>query len=160
VPDGLTTRDDIQQAFRRRHTYGSTDNIVVDFHTAANLQGEAVRAASSPEFQVRVMGTEPILRVDVIKNNRVIYTRRGDAGSSTLSFSFRDSAEFGGDFKDTSMAATTQIRNWEAPETGIRPRPKAPESYYYVRVLQSYGPAESEVEGEIAWASPIYVEQR
>jgi hypothetical protein len=37
VPDRVTTRADIQQAFRRRHTYASTDNIVVDFLRRRNL---------------------------------------------------------------------------------------------------------------------------
>jgi hypothetical protein len=155
VPDRITTRDDIQQAFRLRRTYASTDNIILDFHTDAALQGDAISASASPSFQVRVIGTEPILRVDVVKNNRVIYTRKGD--SNTLAFTFRDTAEFGGNFADTSMAATSQIKNWDTPETGIRPRPKAAESYYYVRVIQSFSEAERDAEGEIAWASPICV---
>lgn len=158
VPDRLTTRDDIQDAFRSRRTFGSTDNIVVDFYAGETIQGGEIQAAESPVFKVRVIGTEPILRVEVIKNNRVIYTRRG--GAQEISFSFLDTGEFGGDFSDTSMQPASQIKEWSRPETGIRPRPSSPESYYYVRVIQSYGPAKPQAEGEIAWSSPIFVRRK
>jgi hypothetical protein len=157
VPDRPATRDGIQDAFRRRHTYGSTDNIVVDFHTASAQQGDLIQAAESPVFQVRIIGTEPLLRVEVIKNNRVMYTREPEGGARRVEFTFRDAKEFGGGFADTAMAATSQIQNWQAPETGVRPRPSRPESYYYVRVVQSYSAAEPKAEGEIAWSSPIFV---
>ena len=113
-------------------------------------------------FTVSVLGTGPILKVEVIKNNRIIYTQRpaqGAADPSRLAFTFRDMAQFGGNFADTSMAPTSQIKNWDAPETGIRPRPKAKESYYYARVIQSYSAEEPEKDGEIAWSSPIFVRQ-
>jgi hypothetical protein len=128
VPDRVVTREDIQDALRRRHTYASTDNIIVDFSAGSALQGEELRAASSPTFQVAVTGTEPILRVEVIKDNRVIYTKSPAAKSVT--FTFQDSA--------------------------FRPDP----SYYYVRVIQSFSSAQPDMEGEIAWSSPIYVSGR
>jgi hypothetical protein len=155
TPDRPTTRADIQQAIRQRHTYASTDNIVVDFHAGEVLQGGAMQASESPTFQVSVQGTAPILRIEVIKNNRVVYTRPG--GPSELGFTFRDGSEPGGDFNETSMGETSQIKNWGKPETGIRPRPSSPESYYYIRVIQSFSAAQPEAEGEVAWSSPIFV---
>ena len=134
VPDRPTTRSDIQQALRARHTYASTDNIVVDFRAGDTLQGGEMTAASSPSFEVAVAGTEPILRVEVIKNERVIFTRTPDDAAGDprrLAFSFQDSA---------------------FAETG--------KSYYYVRVLQSFSPEKPDVEGEIAWSSPIFVRRK
>ena len=160
VPDGITTRDDIQESLLARRTYGSTDNIIVDFHSEGTIQGGELTTSSSPTFQVRVFATAPILKVEIIKNNRVIYTRapsRADRDPSRLEFVFRDVASMGGNFEDETMAATSEIRNWERPETGIRPRRSSRDSYYYVRVLQSYSRQEPEVEGEIAWSSPIFV---
>ena len=78
---------------------------------------------------------EPLLRVEIIKNNRVLYTRNPDANSGdgrTVEYTFRDNEKFA----DTSMAPTSQIRNWGAPETGIRPRPAGKTAYYYVRAIQ------------------------
>lgn len=157
VPDRLTTRADLQAAFRARRTYASTDNLVLDFRAGNVLQGAEMRASASPVFQVYVLGTEPLLKVEVIKNNRILYTRAVAPGRREASFSFRDTAQFGGNFADTSMGPTSQIKDWSRPETGIRPRPPDAPSYYYVRVVQRYSAAEPEREGEVAWSSPIFV---
>ena len=79
VPDGVTTRADILDAFRQRRTYASTDNIVLDFFAGETMQGGELKASKSPAFQVRVRGTEPILRVEIIKNNRIVFTRPPDS---------------------------------------------------------------------------------
>lgn len=158
VPDRVTTREEIQQALRQRHTYASTDNIVVDFSAGGALQGDEIASASSPPFRVSIKGTEAILRVEIIKNNRVIYTKAPDphtADPRQLTFTFQDTA-----FDDTDMQPTSQIKDWTRPETGIRPRPPGPQSYYYVRVVQSFSAAQRDVEGEAAWSSPIYVRRR
>ena len=163
VPDHVTTRADIQQAFRRRHTFASTDNIIVDFYAGETLQGGDLEAAASPTFHVAVRGTEPILRVEMIKNNRLIYTRSPEPGvpdARVVTFSFRDSTEFGGAFNDTAMHASSQIKDWNRPETGIRPRPAVAESYYYVRVVQSFSREKPALEGEIGWSSPIFVRRK
>ena len=162
VPDRITTRDDIQRAFRNRRSYASTDNIVLDFYAGNTMQGGEMAASSSPTFDVDVLGTEAILQIEVVKNNRVIYTRRpegGVPGPRHVRFSFRDTSEYGGNFADTSMGVTSQIKNWSKPETGVRPRPATKESYYYVRVIQSFGAGKPDLEGETAWSSPIFVRQ-
>ncbi|MDE0103953.1 MAG: hypothetical protein OXN89_16390 [Bryobacterales bacterium] len=151
VPDRVTSRQDLMDAFRNRRTYASSDNIVVDFHTAANHQGAAVTAAGPPEFTARVRGTAPILRIEVVKNNRIVYRQDG-RGSRNVEFLFRDE-----DYQDTSMGPTVSIQDWSRPETGIRARVNPRESFYYLRVLQSYSADEPEEEGEIAWSSPIFV---
>ena len=158
VPAGVTTRAAILDAFRRRRTYGSTDNIILDFSAGGVPQGGEMQASKSPVFEIKVRGTEPILRVEVIKNNRIVLTRTADAASAdprVIEFSYRDNEKF----DDTSMAPTSEIRNWDAPETGIRPRPAGKTAYYYVRVTQRFSRDLPEREGEIAWSSPIFVKQ-
>ncbi|MCP5117231.1 MAG: hypothetical protein GY953_40925, partial [bacterium] len=150
----------IQDALSARRSYASTDNIVLDFVAGETMQGGELVAASSPSFKVNVHGTAPILRIDVIKNNRRIYTHSPEAATRSASFTFRDEASFGGNFTDTTMAPTSQITNWAQPETGIRPRPDEPVSYYYIRVLQSFSPEARDRPGEVAWSSPIYVHRR
>jgi len=151
VPDRVTSRQDLMDAFRNRRTYASSDNIVVDFHTAAAHQGAAVTAAGPPELIARVRGTAPILRIEVVKNNRIVYRQDG-RGSREVEFLFRDE-----DYQDTSMGPTVSIQDWSRPETGIRARVNPRESFYYLRVLQSYSADEPAEEGEIAWSSPIFV---
>ena len=160
VPEGATSREDLQESMRRRRTYASTDNIVVDFRTETTLQGGELHATESPHFEVEVVGTASLLKVEIIKNNRIVYTRSPEANASNpqrMKFTFQDLKAFGGDFRDTSMSPTTQIKDWSQPETGIRARPDSGMSYYYVRVLQSFSSDEPSKEGEIAWSSPIFV---
>ncbi len=152
VPDGVTTREDLLDAFRKRRTYASTDNIAVDFHASGQHQGAVIGASQSPVFNVRVRGTGPILTVEVVKNNRAVYTHEG-LGSSEVEFEYKDA-----DFGDTSMGPTVVITDWSRPETGIRPRPNPRESFYYLRVIQSFSEQELAREGEVAWSSPIFVE--
>ncbi len=152
VPDGVTTREDLLDAFRNRRTYASTDNLAVDFHTAGVHQGSVIRSSEAPVFDVRVRGTGPILKVEVVKNNRAVYTYQGE-GAREVEFQYTDS-EFG----DSSMGPTATITDWSRPETGIRPRPNPRESFYYLRVIQSYSAEEPGKEGEVAWSSPIFVE--
>ena len=151
VPARTTTREDLLDAFRNRRTFASTDNIVIDFHTADAQQGQEIRASSAPELAVNVEGTGPIRTVEIVKNNRVVYTKRGE-GDSRIAFRYRDEA-----FADTSMGESALIEDWSRPETGVRPRPSERESYYYVRVVQSFSSQELDKAGEVAWSSPIYV---
>ena len=154
VPDRLTTREDLLDAFRNRRTYASTDNIAVDFHAGGKHQGSVVGSSEPPVLTVRVRGTGPVLGVEVVKNNRSVYTHRGN-GAVAVEFEYRDT-----DFDDSSMGPTATIRDWSRPETGIRPRPNPRESFYYLRIIQSYSAEEPDKEGEVAWSSPIFVERQ
>ncbi len=62
VPDHVTGRADIQEALRARHSYASTDNIILDFSAGKVLQGGEMQAQQTPAFRIRLQGTEPILR--------------------------------------------------------------------------------------------------
>ncbi len=158
VPDRITTRGDILDALRNRRTYASTDNIVLDFSAGDAMQGGEMQASQSPVFQIRVHGTAPILRVEIVKNNRIVFARGAGPESGdprVVEFSFRDNEHFG----DTTMGPSQEIQNWEAPGTGIRPRPAEKTAYYYVRVTERYSKELPERAGEIAWSSPIWVKQ-
>ncbi len=151
VPAETTTREHLLDAFRRRRTYASTDNIVLDFSAGTANQGGEAAAQANPEFRIHIEGAEPIRIVEIVKNNRVVFTREG-GGAAALSFAYRDMQA-----DDRTVAPTAAITDWRRPETGIRPRPAGAANYYYVRVIQSYSEAELEKDGEIAWSSPIWV---
>jgi hypothetical protein len=105
-----------------------------------------------------VRGTDPLLRVEVIKNNRIVFSQTPDAEARdkrTMEFTYRDNESFA----DTSVSPTDQVKNWSAPETGIRARPAGNMAYYYVRAVQRFSREVPDREGEIAWSSPIYVKQ-
>jgi hypothetical protein len=104
------TRDGLVDAMRRRHSYGATDNMILDYRIESGgreyLQGDIVPLPASADFrlQVKVIGTAPIRQLDIIRSNSFIHTRQ--PLEREVSFTFAD----------------------QAPLPG--------ESYYYVRVIQ------------------------
>ena len=102
-------RADTVESMRRRHVYGATDNIIVDFQAVdgrggAHLMGEAFETNAAPKLIVKVAGTDRIAAIDIIRNKAFIY--HSDPGTKTAEFTYVDN------------------------------HPSAGESYYYVRVGQ------------------------
>ncbi len=105
------SRQGLVEAMKKRHTYASTDNIVLDVRCGAALMGDEVRTAT-PTFKVTVLGTAPIATVEVLRNSAVIHTVRPDAKA-------REGVRF----------------DWEDPAPPAGPRA----NFYYVRVTQENG---------------------
>ena len=105
------TREGLLDAIRKRHSYGATDNIILDFRArsgnAAYIMGDSFQADAAPLLSVRAIGTGAIKQIDVVKNQKFIYTTR--PGVKEASFEYTDQ-DFG-----------------------------AGENYFYVRVLQEDG---------------------
>ncbi len=103
------SREGLVSGMKKRHSYGATDNIVLDYRLQTGgreyLQGDIVQAAGDFKLVVKVIGTTPIRQIDVIRNNTFIHNRQ--PLEREVSFTFAD----------------TQ------PLTG--------NSYYYVRVIQA-----------------------
>jgi hypothetical protein len=72
------SREALMRAMRERHAYAATDNIILDFRASTDGQvyfmGDS-GAASAPRFTVKAVGTRPIARVDLIKDNRYVLSR-------------------------------------------------------------------------------------
>lgn len=102
------SRAGLLDGMRQRHSYGATDNIVLDYRMEAGgkefIQGDIGAASGSPKLVVKVLGTRPIRQIDIIRNNGFIHTR----------------------------APLTKDVNF----TFVDPQPVGGESYYYVRVIQ------------------------
>ena len=80
--------DDIWGALYDRRTYAATDNIIVDFQCQGHAMGEAFETNEIPRLEAAVIGTGPIRQVDVIKDNRIVYTLK--PGVDELSFTYTD----------------------------------------------------------------------
>ncbi len=115
APEG--TRKGVIEAIRDRRTYAATDNILLEFWMGDHFMGDDVRADSLPELRVKVIGTAPIKKISLIRNQQYIDER--EPSSREASYTFRDNQ----------------------PLTGS--------SFYYIRVEQT--------DGQMAWASPIWI---
>jgi hypothetical protein len=105
-------RRDIVESMRKRHAYGATDNIVLDFRARDHsgkewMMGDSIASLAAPVFHVKVLGTSTIESVEIIKDGKFVYKTAPNAATS----------EF--DYTDTAG-----------------PAPSA-QSWYYVRVMQT-----------------------
>jgi len=68
------SRKGILDAIRKRHTYGATDNIILDVRMGPHFMGDEFRLTSALPMKIKVRGTRAIARVDIIKDSEVIYS--------------------------------------------------------------------------------------
>jgi hypothetical protein len=68
------TRAAILDAFKKRHCYAATDNILLDVRSGEHLMGDEFDADGPVRLKVLVHGTRPITRVDVIKDFMYVYS--------------------------------------------------------------------------------------
>jgi len=68
------TRESIMDAFKARRTYGvSGDRIELDFRLNGHWMGETIPATITRNIHVKAKGRDIIDRVEVLRNNEVIY---------------------------------------------------------------------------------------
>src|SRR5262249_20043034 len=69
-------REALLDAVKKRHCYGATDNIVVDFRSGDHVMGDEFTAAAAPTFRIHVVGTGNLAKIDVLKDSQVVETLR------------------------------------------------------------------------------------
>jgi hypothetical protein len=67
-------RDAILEAFRARRCYAATDNILLLVRCGRHLMGEEFAEPGKPTFEIRAQGARPIVKLDVVRNNRYVYS--------------------------------------------------------------------------------------
>jgi hypothetical protein len=95
-----TSRDGILDAIRKRHAYAATDNIVLDFHladlrTGDHLMGDSFSTVDRPKIVFRATGTAPIAKIELIKNNKFVYSLAPN--QETAEFTYEDKDAKAGD---------------------------------------------------------------
>ena len=128
---GELTRPAIFDALRDRHCYATTgDRILLNFRVNDARMGEEVEIPEGMprKIAVRAEGTGPIEKVEIIRNNQVVYTY-AERGLSA-EFEWEDGAPF------------SQIAMSPAYEGDV------PFVFYYCRLTQE--------NGQMAWSSPVW----
>jgi hypothetical protein len=88
------SRQGILEAIRRRHTYGATDNIILEARMGSHFMGDQFELSRPLPIRVQARGTNPITRVEVIKDGQVVYAT--DPNQPDVAFDFTDRAEVSG----------------------------------------------------------------
>lgn len=96
APDG--TRKGILDAMRARHSYGATDNIVLDYRLVTQsgkeyLQGDIVPTPGPFKLTMHVIGTQPIRQVDIVCNNKFVFTQQPMQRELNLTFTNTEQGE-------------------------------------------------------------------
>ncbi len=91
------TREALFDAMLARRTFAASDEIVVRASAGGHMVGTefAASAASPPEIMIDVDAPDEILRVDVVKDGKYVYTQR--PGGRSASLAYRDTEAEAGD---------------------------------------------------------------
>lgn len=81
------SRETLMEGMRKRHTYGATANIIMDFRAdKIHVQGDVFESAQLPVLTATIIGSAAIRRVVLIRDNRYIYTTEPQGESFTLRY--------------------------------------------------------------------------
>ncbi len=79
-------RSDVIESIRKRHTYGATDNIVVDFQANGHFMGDEFATSERPSFTVHAIGTNKIAKVNFVRDNKYVLTSTPNQEEVTLRY--------------------------------------------------------------------------
>ena len=109
------TGDAIFSALRRRATYATTgERIILDAATNAAGMGQDQVNSAARTIQCSVSGTAPIDSIEVVKNGKVIYTKRYLQGDLTENAAVQISFE-----ASTEVVGRRQVPRGDRPWKGV-----------------------------------------
>jgi hypothetical protein len=82
------TRAAVLDAFKKRHIYAATDNILADVRSGAYMMGDAFSSATPPLLRVKLEGTGPFSKVTIVKDGAYVYS--SEPKSAKVEFTWRD----------------------------------------------------------------------
>jgi hypothetical protein len=85
------TRQGILDAIRKRHTYGATDNIILDVRMGEHFMGDEFRLRNSKPVRIHVRGTRPVARLELLKDGKIIYS--SEPKQQEVTITFRDTGD-------------------------------------------------------------------
>ena len=84
------TREAIIEAIKKRHTYGATDNIILDYRAGNHFMGEEFTTSQIPALNIRIIGTSKVSQIDIIKDEKVVYSANPNRKSTALRYRDQD----------------------------------------------------------------------
>ncbi|MGH8247543.1 MAG: hypothetical protein ACREUU_14050 [Gammaproteobacteria bacterium] len=64
-----SSREGVLDGIRQRHTYGATDNIILEFRIGDHFMGEEFEGRGRPRLRIRARGTADVARIDIRRND-------------------------------------------------------------------------------------------
>ncbi len=108
------SRQGVLNAIRKRHTYGATDNIVLDVRMGEHFMGDEFALDAAQALRIHARGTRAVARVEIIKDNKVIYSTQ--PGKQTVDFEFTDKGSVAGrHFYYVRVRQDDEMIAWSSP---------------------------------------------
>ncbi len=88
---GVVLTDDISRqgiidAFKRRHSYAATDNIILEFRSGKQIMGDIFETKKLPTLDVKVIGTAPVTKVSIVCDGKYIHVEEPNKQEVSLSY--------------------------------------------------------------------------
>jgi hypothetical protein len=87
------SRKGIIDAFKKRHCYAATDNILLDVRSGEHLMGDIFMTAKRPALKITIHGTAPVARVLVFRDNKLAYSTAPKKREVELRYTDMDAAK-------------------------------------------------------------------
>ncbi len=84
------SRQAIIDAFKKRHSYAATDNIILDVRSGDHLMGDEFSTTERPTIQIVAQGTTPITKLHVIRDNKYAFSTEPGTPKVELTYSDDD----------------------------------------------------------------------
>ena len=85
---GPATREAILDAFRKRHIYAATDEILADVESGDHLAGDEFATNSPPSFHIKLSGTSKFAKVTIVRDGKYVYSTAPN--TAKVDFTWRD----------------------------------------------------------------------
>jgi hypothetical protein len=87
------SRQGVIDAFKKRHSYAATDNIILDVRSGDHVMGDSFTTAKRPTLEIHIHGTAPIAKIHVIRDNKYVYSAEPKERTATLRYSDMDAKQ-------------------------------------------------------------------
>lgn len=112
------TRESMFDALKKRHVYAATDNIVLDFQAESGgknyIMGDIISSDTAPKLRIRVIGTNDIKQIIIVKNQQFVYIGKPNRRQVTLQFQDRE-FEPGSNYYYVRVLQVDEQMAWSSP---------------------------------------------
>lgn len=70
------SREGIYAGIQARRTFGANDNLIVSMRCGDHFMGESWKQTQAPALDIEVLGTAPIVQIDLIRDFKFAYTAK------------------------------------------------------------------------------------
>jgi hypothetical protein len=67
-------REGVVAALKKRHCYAATEDILVEVKSGDHIMGDEFKTTAAPKLEIKVAGTKPLAKVEVVKDSDVLET--------------------------------------------------------------------------------------